>query len=71
MSSPHQQPSATGIEQISGKALAYIGWRTYAYGPLDMTRCAFSTVMVDAANVFSRTTSRMNLLVVSASLEPT
>jgi len=59
-SNPHQEPSAIGIAKINGSAPAYIGWRTCAYSPVDMTHCPRSTVIVEAANVFSRTTSRIN-----------
>src|SRR5229473_2313092 len=39
-------------------APAYIGRRRCAYGPVEITRCPASTVIVEAANVFSRNTTR-------------
>jgi len=35
--SPHHEPSASGIPTSSGSAAAYIGCRTSAYGPVEMT----------------------------------
>jgi hypothetical protein len=45
----HHAPSASGIAMNSQIAPAYIGWRTYAYGPVSITFWPFSTLMFDAA----------------------
>src|SRR5882672_7343024 len=47
--SPHHEPSATGVPISKGSTPAYIGWRTTAYGPVEMTVCPSATWIVEAA----------------------
>src|SRR4029079_13782448 len=52
--SPQYEPSAKGVPTRYSDALAYIGWRTIAYGPVETT-FAFSAIsMVADVIVFSR-----------------
>src|SRR5262245_45450397 len=37
VSSPQYEPSASGVPRTYRNALAYIGWRTIAYGPVEIT----------------------------------
>jgi len=34
---PQSEPSASGVPTRYNDALAYIGWRTMAYGPVEIT----------------------------------
>src|SRR5215471_11119831 len=36
--SPQKDPSANGVPSTSSNPPAYMGWRTTAYGPVEMTR---------------------------------
>ena len=37
MTSPQYEPSASGVPKRYRGALAYIGWRTITYGPVEIT----------------------------------
>src|SRR5262249_33560488 len=54
------EPSASGIPTKSQIAPAYIGWRTYAYGPVSITSWFSSTRTLDAAKLLTRITQKMN-----------
>src|SRR5262249_22345812 len=51
--SPQYEPSASGVPSRYRDALAYIGWRTMAYGPVTITVCFSATSMVAEVHVFS------------------
>jgi hypothetical protein len=55
---PNNELSASDIAKIDSKTPAYIGWRTCAYGPVEITHYPASTITVEAANVFPRNTRR-------------
>src|SRR5262249_16807574 len=57
--SPQYEPSASGVPTRYRDALAYIGWRTMAYGRVEMTFWVLATSMVADVNVFSRYTKEM------------
>src|SRR5262249_57577252 len=56
---PQYEPSASGVPRRYRDPLAYIGWRTIAYGPVEMTFWFSATSMVADVNVFSRYTRGM------------
>src|SRR5262249_16998270 len=57
--SPHHDPSASGIPTSSQNAPAYIGWRTYAYGPVSMTCWPSSTRILEAAKLLTLMTKNI------------
>src|SRR5260221_10793685 len=53
---PHHEPSAIGMPRSITTVPAYIGWRTSAYGPVEMTFWSGATSMVADVNEFSLNT---------------
>ena len=47
-----KEPRAIGMAKMNRAAPAYFGWRTRAYGPVEIRRCPASMVILEAANVF-------------------
>ena len=54
--SPHHEPSAIGMPRSITTVPAYIGWRTSAYGPVEMTFRSGAISMVADVNEFSLNT---------------
>jgi hypothetical protein len=49
--SPHQEASASGVASSITKTPLYMGWRTNAYGPFEMTVCCSVTSTVALVKV--------------------
>src|SRR5688500_511997 len=52
--SPQHEPSASGVPTRYTNEHAYSGWRTSAYGPVEMTLWSLATSTVVDRNGFSR-----------------
>jgi hypothetical protein len=50
---PHQEASASGVPSSMIKVPLYMGWRTKAYGPVEMTVCCSVTSIVAPVKVLT------------------